>query len=275
MGDRIDAATYKEFISALTELEKEGIKTSYRNIQKRCGRSNGTIKKCFDKYLNELSEPNNDRLLSKEIARAINREIDRHVNFANQELQERIEQVSQVSAQVLAENDELRERLVRNEKNFTEVRVELFEQRSTNAELTASSSREQNRLIGELAAAQSEVVELRIQINALNLDKGKLASALEHEEHVNQGIADKLTKSENELAEIRSTLQGKEISEARLIAELRSATEHLDAHKLKIIEANKALDDLRRQVLDSERRLAGLEALQAVQGKVRQKGTPK
>jgi len=272
MENRVDDATYNEFLGIISELEKTGLKTSYRNVLRKCGRSSGTVKKCFTKYLNELSEPNSDRPLSKDVARAINREIERNVAFVNQEQHERVEQVSQLVGQVLADNEELNQHIVDTEQALSEVRLELSALQSLHAGLTESSSHEMKRSADLIVAAQDEVASLRQQINLLNLDMGRLAATLGHEELLQHQLAERLSVSENTLIETRLTLHTKDVNEARLSAELRSAAEHLAQHELKDSETDKVMNDMRSSLLESEKRLAGLEALRDEQCKVRQKG---
>jgi len=275
MENRVDDATYKEFLTIISELEKTGLKTSYRNVLRKCGRSSGTIKKCFAKYLNELSEPNSDRPLSKEVSRAVNREIERNVAFINQEQQERIEQMNQLVGQVLADNEESNERIVDTERALSDVRAKLSDLQSLHDDLIEFSSRETKRSADSIASAQEEIVYLRQQINDLSLDMGRLTATLEHEGQLKKQLAEKLSNSEKALIETREKLQVKEVNEARISAELRSAVENLALNKVKLFETDKMLDDMRNQLLESERRTAGLEALRAEQGRSRQKGTQK
>jgi DNA repair exonuclease SbcCD ATPase subunit len=265
---RVDEATYREFLSILEGLEKTGLKTTYRNILRRCQRSSETVAKCFAQYYAEPSESIIDRPLSPDVSRAINQEINRHVAFIGQEQQERIEQASQLVEQVLAENEELKRHLDDTERRLLELQAELSSLHSRHIDLTETSAEEKTRAADSIANLRHEVDELRRLINDLNLDKGRLAEAMKHEERLKVDLAEKLSKSERIMAETRQALQVKEVSEARLTAELRFATEHLALSQVKIAETEKVMDDLRCQLLESERRSAGFEALR---GKIRQK----
>ena len=266
---RVDEATYREFLSIIGELEKTGLKTSYRNILRRCQRSSDTVAKCFAQYYAEPSESIIDRPLSPDVSRAINQEINRHVAFIGQEQQERVEQASQLVEKVLAENEELKRHLDDTERRLLELQAELSSLRSRHIDLTETSAEEKTRAADSIANLRYEVDELRRLINDLNLDKGRLAEAMKHEERLKVELVEKLSKSERIMAETRQALQVKEVSEARLTAELRFATEHLALSQAKIAETEKVMDDLRCQLLESERRSAGFEALR---GKIRQKG---
>lgn len=269
---RVDEATYREFLSIIGELEKTGLKTSYRNILRRCQRSSETVAKCFAQYYAEPSESIIDRPLSPDVSRAINQEINRHVAFIGQEQQERIQQATQLVNQVLAENEELKRHLDDTERRLLELQAELSDLQSRHVDLTETSAEEKTRAADSIANFRNEVDELRNRINDFNLDKGRLAEAMKHEERLKVELAEKLSKSERAMAETRQALQIKEITEARLTAELRFATEHLALSQAKIAETEKILDDLRCQLLESERRSAGLEALR---GKMRPKDMEK
>jgi len=269
---RVDDAVYKEFLAIMMELEKTGIKTTYRNILQRCGRSSGTVAKCFEQFYGEPSAPNSRRPLSQEVSRSINMEIDRHVAFLNQEQIERLEQANQLIEEVLAKNEELSDSIVDIEKALAEVRAELCDLQSRHADLVELSSQEKIRLADSITQSQDEVAELRKHVNVLNLDKGRLAETLVHDERLRQELTGRLLVADSTLIEIRQTLQMKEVNEARLAAELRSAAEHLALNRVKATETDMTLDNMRSQLLESERRAAGLEALRAEQCKARPKG---